>query len=58
MSKLKSGGKKKIGRNGAMCKIYRDRNVRMRNKVKKVARHIKRFPADLQAKAWSESGYH
>ena len=55
MSKTKSGGKKKIGRNGAMCKVYRDRNVRMRNKILKVARHIKRFPADLQAEAWEAS---
>ena len=49
----KSGGAKKIGRNGSMCRVYRDRNVRMRNKIRKVARHIKRFPADLQAKGWT-----
>ena len=37
----KSGGAKKIGRNGARCKIYRDRGVREKNKARKVARHIR-----------------
>ena len=52
-----AGGKKgrKIGRNGALCKIYRDRDTRMRNKVRKVARHLKNFPDDLQAQAWTRA---
>lgn len=51
----KSGGAKKIGRNGAMCRVYRDRNVRMRNKLRKVQRHFKRFPEDKQAELWIAS---
>lgn len=52
-SQTKSGGAKKIGRNGAACKIYRDRDVRMKNKVRKVARHLKRHPGDAQAQEWA-----
>ena len=51
----KSGGSRKVGRNGAMCKVYRDRNVRLRNKVRKVLRHIKRYPGDEQAQAWMDA---
>jgi len=42
----------KYGRNASWCKMYRDRGTRERNKAAKVARHIKRFPADKQAQAW------
>ena len=49
----KSGGAKKIGRNGARCKIYRDRGVREKNKARKVRRHLNRFPNDLQAARWA-----
>ncbi len=64
MSKTTSGNSKKIGRNGAMCKVYRDRNVRMRNKIRKVKRHLKaiaekqeRRPirADWQAQDWFDA---
>ena len=48
----KSGGAKKIGRSGAACKVYRDRDVRIRNKIRKVKRHLKKFPADGQAQSW------
>ena len=49
----KSGGAKKIGRNGARCKVYRDRGVREKNKARKIRRHLKRFPNDLQAARWA-----
>ena len=42
----------KYGRNASFCKMYRDRGTRQRNKAAKVARHIRRFPADEQAQAW------
>ncbi len=56
----KSGGAKKIGRNGSMCKVYRDRDVRMRNKIRKVKRHVaaitkRGIGPDRQAQAWLDA---
>lgn len=39
----------KSGRNVAWCKVYRARCQREVNKRKKIARHIKKFPNDVQA---------
>lgn len=44
-----SGGNRKGGRNREGCKAYRARGTRERNKLLKIARHIKRFPGDSQA---------
>lgn len=52
MAKKRADGVKgcsKGGRSRAWCKVYRSRCVRDINKAKKRARHIKRFPADIQA---------
>ena len=46
----KAGGAKKIGRNGAACKVYRSRGVREKNKRLKMERHSRHFPNDLQVK--------
>lgn len=51
--KKAKGGKKgrKIGRNKKFCDLYALENRRMRNKVRRKARHMKRHPKDLQSKA-------
>ena len=46
----KSGGNRKLGRNKKGCEAYRAMGTRERNKKVKMLRHIKRFPADRQAK--------
>ena len=47
-----SKGKKgrKFGRNTEWCKVYRASNKRLSNKIKKLTKHIKNMPNDLQAK--------
>jgi len=45
-----SGGNRKGGRNKKWCEAYRAMGTRERNKKLKMASHIKRFPADKQAK--------
>lgn len=53
MAKKRAEGVKgcaKGGRNKKDCKIYRDRCIREVNKAKKRARHMKKYPADLQAR--------
>jgi len=54
MAKRKrEGGTKgcaKSGRNVAWCKVYRARCIREINKKGKIARHIRNFDSDLQAK--------
>lgn len=44
-------GKKnrKYGRNGAYCQMYRLTNKRERNKLKKLKKHLEKFPDDKQA---------
>jgi hypothetical protein len=46
-------GKKnsKQGRNQMWCKVYRDMNRRFTNKLKKIERHLKRHPGDVQSKS-------
>lgn len=38
--KKKSGGAKKIGRNVAKCKVYRDRGIREMNKARKAKKEV------------------
>lgn len=38
--KKKSGGAKKIGRNVAKCKVYRDRGTREMNKARKAKKEV------------------
>ena len=47
----KSGAKKqqKFGRNGRWCAGYTLRGQRLKNKRKKLKRHIKHYPEDNQA---------
>jgi ribosomal protein S15P/S13E len=44
------GGKKsrKLGRNKSACAVYEAGCVRERNKIRKMKRHLRRHPADLQ----------
>jgi hypothetical protein len=52
MAKKRADGVKgcsKGGRNKKWCKVYRDRCIREVNKAKKRTRHLKNFPADIQA---------
>ena len=48
VQKKAKGGKKnrKYGRNARYCELYRVRHQRERNKVKRLLRHLKRFPKD------------
>lgn len=48
---VKKSGKKnrKYGRNATQCTQYKNLNRRLINKIKKMKRHIKNFPADQQA---------
>lgn len=48
--KHSGGGSRKIGRNKIKCELYRTRHTRERNKVRKIFKHIKRHPNNLQAK--------
>jgi len=50
MSSKAAGGKnKKHGRNKDWCKAYSLRKQRERNKIKRLARHLARFPSDRRA---------
>lgn len=35
-------------------KIYKDKNIRTKNKIRKVTKYLKKKPNDLQAKAYLE----
>ncbi len=45
----KGKGSKKIGRKVPWCKNYRLQGKREKNKAKKVAKHVKKYPNDVQA---------
>jgi len=49
---LHKGGKKnrKHGRNKVWCAQYRMRGTRERNKIRKLKRHLKKYPNDSVAK--------
>lgn len=49
--KDKVKGCRKGGRSRAWCQAYRNAGTRERNKRRKIARHIKRFPDDQGARA-------
>lgn len=50
MHKQKVGGSsKKKGRNIGKCQFYKDRNVRLTNKRRKVNKHLKTNPNDKVA---------
>lgn len=40
---------KKIGRNKIGCANYKTQNKRLRNKVRRIERHLKRQPQDAEA---------
>jgi len=42
--------KRKHHRNLAKCKAYKEQGRRVRNKIRKLVRHLKRLPNDVQAK--------
>lgn len=46
VTRKKSGGLRKIGRNKDWCKAYRSRGQRLKNKVVKIRRHLKKHPND------------
>ena len=53
----KTGKKqRKYDRNRKWCQSYRNRNQREKNKVKKVRRHLARFPNDKVAAKVIERG--
>jgi len=54
MSKSKSagGGNTKSGRNREFCLRYLNEGRREINKRRKIVRHLKRHPADGQAREW------
>lgn len=50
----KKSGKKnrKYGRNAVQGTQYRNLNIRFKNKLLKVQRHLKRYPEDANALNW------
>lgn len=44
------GGNRKKGRNLASCASYKARHTREKNKVKKITKHLKKHPLDLESK--------
>ena len=50
MSKEKQGGKnRKYGRNKPWCLQYVTRRTEKKNKERRLVRHMKKFPNDLQS---------
>ena len=49
-TKKKSGGARKYGRSKPACEKYRQMNTRERNKSRKLAKHLKKWPQDSCAK--------
>jgi len=48
--KAKKGKKqRKVGRNANFCKLYRLSHKRERNKLKRLEKHLRRFPDDISA---------
>ena len=45
----KSGGNRKIGRNKVKCAKYRAENRRIKNKIRKITKHLTKFSNDLQS---------
>ncbi len=46
----KAGKKgRKFGSNKVFCERYRAENRRLRNKIKKLKKHLKKLPEDVQA---------
>ena len=57
MAKKAGGGKqRKYDRNRKWCESYRNRGQREKNKVKKLRRHLARFPGDKVAVKVVERG--
>lgn len=46
MSAKDSKKQRKVGRNAVYCKNYKNRNVRERNKIVRLRRHLARFGGD------------
>jgi hypothetical protein len=46
MAVKKSKKQRKVGRNAAFCLRYRNSRQLERNKLKKLLKHLKHFPAD------------
>lgn len=46
------GGKKgrKIGRNKICCATYRAENRREKNRIRRIKRHVRKYPNDTQAR--------
>ncbi len=47
-TRIKAKGRK-VGRNARFCESYFKSGTRMKNKLRKIRRHIKRFPEDKRA---------
>ena len=47
---VKKGSSKKVGRNISKCARYKDRAVRLTNKRRRVAKHLKKHPNDTVAR--------
>ena len=51
----KTGKSKKMGRNKIVCAAYRSSHRREKNKIKRVRRHLMRFPGDKVAEQCVEN---
>ncbi len=54
MAAKKSKAGRKIGRNKVTCARYREQGRRVKNKIRRVARHVRGNPNDTAAAAWME----
>ena len=50
----KSKKQRKVGRNAQYCLLYRNSHRREHNKIKRLQKHLKRFPGDTCALAAME----
>ena len=56
VARKKGKKNRKFGRNSNFCTRYRAEDRRAKNKVRRVKRHLKRFPNDKQAKIFLARG--
>jgi hypothetical protein len=45
----KGGNSRKIGRNLVKCARYRASHIREKNKIRKIKKHLKKYPNDLKS---------
>lgn len=49
-SRKKGKKNRQFGRNKPFCKLYREMGTQEKNRKRRILRHLKRFPEDIQAR--------